>query len=176
MPTFGNNPTFNTWEFTGVNLENQIAEIATVPVDCDVTSISCFLGGDGAAVSAKLCIWNASGNVLYATPVVTVASRPRTTSGQYWVTKAITPLHLLSGQNVYIGWWRAAAGGAVWSYDTTGGSHLHQTALSAPAKFVGFTTHTPGRIGAFATYSVPVAPPTSGRVWTTATVKVSYPI
>src|SRR5947209_8442866 len=93
----------------------------------DVSSISCYFGGNGATVSAKLAIWDSAGNLLAATSAFTAPSYPQSVGGQNWQTQSLaSPLRLTAGQQVFIGWWRAPSGGAVWSYSGSG-THYHKT-------------------------------------------------
>jgi len=178
MPTFGSTPTFNWYEWNGVNTENEIAhDLATMPAEGDITSISCYFGGDGATVQAKLCIWDAAtGLLLAATPAFTASAGSRAVGGQAWQTQDLSsPLHLPAGKQIYIGWWRAPSGSAVFSTNNTSGNNKHKTDTSgSPGSLSGALNDT-GVIGAYATYTA--APPPSGsRVWVTATaIKISYP-
>jgi hypothetical protein len=164
MAEFGSHPgSFSNWEFTGLNTDNMIAQaLATAPELLDVTSISCFFGGNGATVAAKLAIWNSSGTLLAATPQFTAPSGSQSVGGQSWQTQSLSsPLRLSAGQQVFIGWWRAPSGSAVWSY-TASGDHKHKTDTSGNVgSLAGNTDHAVGNIGAFATYT----PVSLGKVW-----------
>lgn len=156
MSQFGSQPgSWSAYEFTGLNTDNMIAQaLATMPELGDVTSISCFFGGDGATVAAKLAIWDSSGNLLAATPQFTAPSGSQSVGGQSWQTQSLSAaLRLTAGQQVFIGWWRAPSGGAVWSY-LASGDHKHKTDTSGNVGTLsGNTDHAVGNIGAYATYT-----------------------
>ena len=159
MAEVGSHPgSWNSFQFSGLSTFNEIAAAATMPADGDISSISCFVGGDGGSVTARFCIWRSSDGVLLAqTGSFTLASGSRSSGGQSWVTQSLgTPLHVANGTGLYIGWWRDPAGGAVWSLLTPGSFSKKTDTSGSPGTFSSPTSDASGQLGAYATYTATV--------------------
>lgn len=155
MPTFGQNPgSFNSFSFSGLNNLNQVGtSLQSMPATGTIYSVSCFFGGDGSAVNARLVIWDSSGNILAQTATFSAPSGSRSSGGQSLQTQNLTsPLFLSSGSQVFLGFWRDPAGGAVWSFNTSSGAWNENTNTSgSPGPFTGLSSNG-GQLQAFATY------------------------
>lgn len=155
MATFGQNPgSFNSFSFSGLNNLNQVAtSLQTMPATGTIYSVSAFFGGDGASVTARLVIWSSAGAVLAQSASFTAPSGSRSSGGQALQTQPLsTPLYLASGTQVFIGFWRDPAHGAVWSFNTASGTWDENTNTSgSPGAFTGLTSNS-GQLQAFATY------------------------
>lgn len=155
MATFGQNPgSFNSFAFSGLNNLNQVGtSLQTMPAAGYVYSVSAFFGGDGAAVNARMVIWDSSGNILAQSATFSAPSGTRSSGGQSLLSANLTtPLLLVATTQVFIGFWRDPAGGAVWSFNTASGTWDENTNTSgSPGAFTGLTSNT-GQLQAFATY------------------------
>ena len=155
MPTFGQNPgSFNSFSFSGLNNLNQVGtSLQSMPATGTIYSVSAYFGGDGASVTAQRLIWDSSGNILAQTASFSAPSGSHSSGGQSLQTQNLsTPLYLASGTQVYIGFWRAPSGGAVWSFNTASGTWNDDTNTSgSPGSFTGLTSNT-GQLQALATY------------------------
>lgn len=163
MAEVGSHPgSWNSFAFTGLNTQGEEATLATMPEAGTVTSVSCFVGGDGSAVTARFVIWRASdGAILAQTGSFSLGSGSRSSGGQAWVTQSLS-LALAAGAQIYIGWWRDPAGGAVWSLLTSGTYYRKTDNSGSPGAFTSPTTDGGGQLGAYATYT---PTPTSQEVY-----------
>lgn len=155
MAEIGSHPgAWNSFAFTGLNLSNEEATLVTMPEAGDISSVSCFVGGDpSTTVTARFVIWRASdGAILAQTGSFTLASGARSSGGQSWVTQSLS-LHLAAGDQVYIGWWRAPSGGAVWSLLTSGTYYRKTDTSGSPGSFTSPSSDSGGQLGAYATYT-----------------------
>lgn len=142
---------FSSWEWTGINYENQIAsDLITMPESGVIQRVGVYVGGRGGAISGYVCVWDASGNLIRQV-AVTFPAGSDATGGQSWTEVAIDPITAQAGFQYRVGWWRDPSGSAVWSYGGSG-SHWHLTATSGPTSFGG-TQDSGGRIGAYLVYT-----------------------
>jgi len=155
VSTFGQNPgSFNSFAFSGLNNLNQVGtSLQTMPATGTIYSVSAFFGGDGSAVNAQMVIWSSAGSILAQSATFSAPSGSRSSGGQSLLTQNLaTPLYLASGTQVFIGFWRAPSGGAVWSFNTGSGTWNEDTNTSgSPGAFTGLSSNT-GQLQAFATY------------------------
>lgn len=158
MAEIGVHPTsWSSWRWTGWNTENMVANpLVTMPEDGDITSISCYFAGHGDSPTYKLAIWNSSGTLLVASAQGTASPGSGTTSGQGWLTQSVT-LHVTSGTQLRIGWWRCPGTGAgtcdtEWSLTSSG---THDTVTDTSGNVGSFTGSgsNSGQVGAYATYT-----------------------
>ncbi len=96
-----------------------------------ITSLSVYMGGSGAAVNAKLCIWNSGGTLVGQTATFSAAS------GRALHTKALTSaVACTAGAVFFIGFWRDPAGAAEWGAAASG-SFRAKASGSAPSNTSG---------------------------------------
>lgn len=155
MATFGPNPALNTFNFSGLNTDNEIFTTAvSVPENARCQSITINMGRHTAGnVNTQFCIWDAStGALIVASAVTAVGARADQTI-------AIADTVLKAGRSVWIGFWRdpsldAEWGGqhAVGSFNfapASGGAGSPQNPISATACAPAFDC---GQLRAFVTY------------------------
>lgn len=155
MPDVGSHPgSWNSFQFSGLNTFTEVSVAATMPADGTISSVSCFVGGDGGSVNAQFAIWRQSdGALLASTSTFSLGSGSRSSGGQSWVTQSLSsPLFVANGTGIYIGWYRDPSGGAVWSM-LTAGSFLKRTETGSLGSFTSPTTDSGGQLGAYATYT-----------------------
>jgi len=158
MSEIGSHPgAWTGFNFSGLNTQNQLGMAFTMPETGDITSISCFFGGDGSAVNAKLCVWDGSGTLLASTAQFSAASGSRSAGGQAWQTQSLgSALRVTSGATIYVGFWRDPAGSSVWSTASSGTWYDRNCTGGSVCAMTGLTSHGSASIGAYATYT-PVA-------------------
>lgn len=164
MAEVGVHPTsWSSFRWTGWNVENEVANpLVTMPATGDITSISCYFSGHSDSPTYRLVIWDSSGNILAQTTTFTASAGSGATAGQAWQTQSLgSPLHVVSGTQIRIGWWRCPGTGAgtcdtEWSF-TGSGTHDTKTDTSgSPGSFTGPGSNS-GQVGAYATYTPTVA-------------------
>jgi hypothetical protein len=117
VATFGANPTLTTFDFSGVNTDNEIfAPAATVPENARCQSITCNVGRHTAGnVNVQFCIWDASTNGL-----IVASSAIAIGAGRADHTIGIADTVLKAGRSVYVGFWRDPALDAEWGVAAAG--------------------------------------------------------
>ncbi len=150
---------FSSWRWTGWNVENEVANpLVTMPSTGDITSISCYFAGHGDSPTYQLVIWDASGNILAQTATFTASPGSGSTGGQAWQTQSLgTPLHVVGGTQIRIGWWRCPGTGSgtcdtEWSYTGSGTHDTVTNTSGSPGAFTGSGSNS-GQVGAYGTYT-----------------------
>ena len=162
------------------NASNVMAIQVTMPQSGTITALSAYFAGrtGGGSVTARLCIWDTSGNLLAQTGDITVAAGSGTVGGQSWQTGTLTtPYVAANGQTLRIGWWRRASQSDEWT-ENTGGTEYQATDSSntAPPSSESFTS-TSGSPGIYAIYTPSQAYVNTGTpsspVWTSCGVFIN---
>jgi hypothetical protein len=170
MPQVGFTGPFSTWEWTGVNLDNQIwSEKIVMPEAGVITGAGVYVGGRSNPVTGVICVWDYQGNLLRSVSV-TFPSGGDGTNQQAWTEISFDPMFAQQGWEYYVGWWRDPSRAAVWSYGS-GGTHYHKTATSGVSTATGGSSHA-GRIGAYLVYQHPTGVKRwNGSAWVKHPVK-----
>jgi hypothetical protein len=171
MATLGpTNPSWNYYNWTGVNTQNQAAtSLLTMPVNGVVTAITWYAAGKNGngSVNATGVVWGNNGTVLCNGGTISMGAGSGKVGGQAWHTVGINNFYLAAGTQIRVGWWRAKSGYMEWSTGS-GTSYTNTNGTNGPASFS--TDNSYGGIGAYITYT-PVGPP---GVATYGATNVSY--
>jgi len=158
MPTFGSQPSWSSWQWSGTNLENQVATaLLTMPAGGGtVTQISFFADGYDSGATAKGVLWNSSGGVMVTGSSVSLVDKGGgSVGGQQWWNSSVSNYFIPGGTQFRIGWWRSPSGSCVWS--TGGGTAYGCTNTSGSPG--GFSqTYSFGSVGAYITYTTSTGP------------------
>lgn len=130
MASFGPNPALTTFDFSGVNTDNEIFSTAqSVPENARCQSITVNMGRHTAGnVNTQACIWDAStGGLIVASSAVAIGA------GRADHNFAIADTVLLAGRSVYIGFWRDPALDAEWGVAAAGSFNFAPLAGGAGA-------------------------------------------
>jgi hypothetical protein len=129
------------WNTSGLNTDCEIMVGGlTCPELARVQTLSVYMASHGAGVSTRLCMWDSSGNLLAQSGAFTPAVGTGAPGGQFLQTQTIPDTVLQSGQQVFIGFWRAPAGAAEWGVANAGSFNI--------ACRTGLCAAGPGNIGA----------------------------
>lgn len=70
MPQAGYTGPWSSWEWTGLNFENQIwSEKIVMPEAGVITGAGVYVGGRGGPVTGNICVWDYAGNLLRSVSV-----------------------------------------------------------------------------------------------------------
>lgn len=123
MPTVGRTTTTgnNQWNSnTGSN--NQIGSKFTMPETGLIQALHVYVSGNGGTITGQLVLWDSSGNILGQTGNITFSSGTTGINGQAMQSASLlTSVHVASGAIIYIGFWRASASTANYSWINSGG-------------------------------------------------------
>ncbi|GBD21721.1 hypothetical protein HRbin28_02179 [bacterium HR28] len=151
MPQAGYSGPWSSWEWTGINFENQVwSEKIVMPEAGVITGAGVYVGGRGGPITGKICVWDYQGNLLRSVSVA-FPTGSDSTGGQAWTEISFEPMVTQAGWEYYVGWWRDPNAQAVWSYGS-GGTHYHKTSTSGVSAASGGSAHA-GRIGAYLVYN-----------------------
>jgi hypothetical protein len=131
---------------------NQYATRIVMPQAGTITHVSAYFGGDGAPVTAAVCLWRADKALIAASSQFDAAAGSRSANGQAWHTKQITAYQAKKDEVLYVGFWRHPNEPVVFSYDTTGTAIRDAPTKTAPSHLTSGTITESG--GAYATYTV----------------------
>jgi hypothetical protein len=156
MPISGNSNTPSSGsQLTGLNAPPyQVANLISFPGGV-VTAISCYFAGWTGTATARLCIWDGSGALLYQTGQIFPGAGGTSPGSQSWQTVSGLNWSLYAGA-FYIGWWRDPSTSHAWSY-ATGGTFYTSSGGgggNAGSLGIGYGTHS-GTIGAYVVYTPP---------------------
>ena len=177
MPTVGRTDTTtnDTWQSnTGSN--NQYGYKVTMPESGLIQTLHVYVSGNGATLSGQLVLWNSSGAVVGSTGSMTISSGGTGVNGQAWQSGNLTtPYQAANGEVLYIGFWRAAASTANFSYDAGVGSFSPSTGsvqanVSSPST-LAVGSVTTGSLSAYADYVRGGLPRWNGSSWLKHPVK-----
>lgn len=112
-----------------------------------VTDMWCYVGGDGATPSAKLCIWSNS-TLKWNSGSITLASSGRSVGGQSWVHVSGINLYL-APTNFNLGFW--TNGNVIWTYEGSGSTNF-QRSVANPATLASGGTEGSGALGVYIQY------------------------
>lgn len=148
----------NSWVYYGLNSINQCWQSIIMPEEGDITSLSAYFGGANGSVNARLCLWDAGGNLLRQSGQFSQPGGSYAINGQSWATQGITSYHASKNQQLFVGFWRDAAGGHILSYNSNGGgSFAYKATGGGPTNTAGYSSSS-GKFAAYLTYT----PSTSG--------------
>lgn len=153
MAQIGSQPSsWSTFQFSGLNTNNQVGMgTFAMPEAGRINQLSCFFGGHTAAVTARLVLWDSSGNIVAQSGSFSAAKGSGGTGGQAWQTQAIPDVLASSGAAYYVGFWRDPAKDAEWSIAAGGTWRENTNTSGSPGAFTGLTSNS-GGVGAYATY------------------------
>jgi hypothetical protein len=122
-----------------------------------VTDVYVYVNGDGSSTTGQLCIWDWGGALMWNSGNMTFPAGPRTVGGQSWqhVSGLNVWLPYSSNGGYGIGFW--AAGGVVWTYESSGFTD-YDHGPSSPTTFTAVGHDGSGALGAYALYN-PLNPP-----------------
>jgi hypothetical protein len=156
MATVGNTGTpSQTYGQYGLNASNVMAIQVTMPQAGQITSLSAYFAGKsgGGNITARLCIWDTSGNLLAQTGDMTVGAGSGGIGGQSFHTANLSsPYNASSGQNLRIGWWRHASQSDEWT-ENNGGTEYQATDSSNSAPGNETFSSVSGTPSIYATYT-----------------------
>jgi hypothetical protein len=126
----------------GLNVTNQIVTGITLPAGGPwrVYRIGTFLAGVGSDASAKLILMSAGGTLLRSSSTFTSAGRPFGLGQNNSHEMDITDYEVAGGTTLFVGFWRHPSDTVQHGYDS-GGTHIHDTAGSAPESLGAWTSH-----------------------------------
>ena len=123
MPTVGRTSTsgFTNWNSnTGSN--NQVASKLTMPETGLIKTLHVYVSGNGSTITGQLVLWDSAGHILGQTGNITFSSGGTGLGGQALQSAdLLTPVVVSSGATIYIGFWRASASTANYSWVNSGG-------------------------------------------------------
>lgn len=160
MSTLGNTGTpSQTFSFYGSNVSNNLGIAVTMPSPGGtITDLSAYFAGHGGTITARLCVWDTSGNLLAQTGDISVGAGTGGAGGQSFHSASLTSSYFVpSGTQVVIGFWRHANQSDEWT-EQNGGTEYQATqgSNSAPSN-VSWST-TGGQPSIYATYTALAAP------------------
>lgn len=151
MPIIGNSSQPGpTHEGFGLNSQNQHAQLVTLPGGGPwrIYRVGVWAAGYGATPTAYNCVWDTGGNLLtYGSPY-TMANPGGFADYQYETD--VTPIVLAGGTSIYVGFSRAASGGAQFGSFSSGGAHYDDSAKSSIPTYLSGGNH--GNTAAFYAY------------------------
>lgn len=176
----------NFWQ-QNTGSDNQQGMLFTMPENGLITGASVYVSGNGGTITGQLCLWDASGNLLAQTGNITFSSGSTGINAQAWQTANFSTAYLATGGTNYIvGFWRASASTANFSWENSGGTIYPQVnsgvaKVAAPSalhvashstgQLSAYVTYTPGTTYAYdgATEQLSTAQAYDGAAWQTAT-------
>ena len=161
----------------GLNTKNAQAIALVLPSGgpWKITQLGAWFAGVGGGVSAKLCLWTASGTLVRSSAAFTAAGTGFALGAAYNYEKSITDYIVNGGTTVYAGWVRDDGGDHQFPH-TGSGTRIDDTQTGTwPASFSGEVSAT-GRPGIYLEYeasnSLPTKPslvsPADGALLTNA--------
>jgi hypothetical protein len=143
---------WSSFQFTGLNTLNQVGMgTFAMPEAGRINQLNCYFAGHTGAVTARLVLWDSSGNIVAQSGSFSAAKGSGATGGQSWQTQVIPDVLAASGAAFSIGFWRDPSKDAEWSI-ASGGTWLDNTNTSgSPGAFTGLTSNS-GSVGAYAAY------------------------
>jgi hypothetical protein len=164
VATYGSQPGFGRYWYSGTNTQDQIAFLGTMPADGYITAASFNATGVGGTAAGTGMVWSGTGTILYQGGGVTLPEGASSTgaltvaNSQAWNTDSGgTPVLVRAGTSIYIGWWRNPSATVAWPAANSGTEYVQSTTSGSPTTFSPSTQA--GAIGAYITYT-PVSPPT----------------
>lgn len=150
--TYGFQPTFSGEENYGINTTPyQIGQNGGSWPGGSIQNVNVYFGGWQNTVGAKLCIWNASGTLLWASDYLIVPQGTTGIGGQDWVTVSPSGLVIAAdASGIVIGCWREPSGRFAFSRD---GTSTHLTGTNTIAGNITGSSSSTGRLGAYVTYN-----------------------
>lgn len=145
MPTLG--PTTERSygaEWWGSGVENQHCSPETIGEDGRVTHIGVWARGKDASCAMKQAVWSSSRNSVLGSCGSSTMSGASFAIGNSlkYEDAVVTPFDLTSGTAVYIGFCRAPAGAAQFSFNNTGSHYDDDNGSSNPSGMSGETLHS----------------------------------
>lgn len=123
MPTVGRTVTTgnNQWN-QNTGSQNQIGSQFSMPETGLIQTLHVYVSGNGGTITGQLVLWDSSGNILGQTGNITFSSGSTGINGQALQSAdLLTPVVVSSGATIYIGFWRASASTANYSWINSGG-------------------------------------------------------
>jgi hypothetical protein len=115
--------TGNTNSQLNAGSNNQYGSKITTTESGTVQFLDCYVSASGGAGNCVLCLWDSAGNLVAQSATFTLANGAGTGVNQQAFQRqaVVTPYFFASGVDLYVGFWRAGAISAVFSYINTGG-------------------------------------------------------
>ena len=158
MSTLGSTPSWNSYRFYLVNVENQATTGAyTMPENGVITAVVFYASSDPSNSPTNFvgCVWlNGNAALLCSGSVVSVGAGSESVGGQGWVTSGGINQFCGAGTQIKIGWTRAPGGSMLFSLNTGGEGYVAQG--GNPGNLG--TLEPVGQIGAYIVYT-PVSAP-----------------
>ncbi len=172
MATIGNTatPSFS-YNFYATGSSNVLALQITMPTAGQITSLSAYFSGKSGSITARLCIWDTSGNLLAQTADMAVGAGSGAIGGQAWQTASLsTPYNATGGEVLRIGWWRHSNQSDEWT-ENSGGTEYQATDSSntTPPASETFSSVS-GSPSIYATYTASTLYADDGSAFQIATV------
>jgi hypothetical protein len=158
MPTAGRTTTTgnDTWiSNTGSN--NQYGCAITMSESGLIQYLDVYMAGGGGSITAVLCLWDSSGNLLAQSASFSAGAGSGGVNGQAFQRQALLTPYAAAAGTYYVGFWRNGAQTAEWSYDAGSGT-IHPQAPSGGISNVGspgnlsFANSTTGQMSAYVEY------------------------
>lgn len=149
--TFGFQPTFSGEENYGISTPPyQIGQLVTSWPGGIIQEVHVYFGGWQAAVNANLCIWDASGNILWVGSSQSVPQGTTSVGGQAWVVDTgLSVVIPAAAGGIIIGAFRDPTGRFAFSRDGTG---THTTGSNTSAGNITGSGSGTGHLGAYVVY------------------------